>query len=113
MNDQPEWESVFQTEIEMAKLARAAGNEGKARVCARRAVGALVGEYFRRQQIPVHTPSAYDRLRYLCNSTELPVETLRLAQHFLARVSPDYTLPIQADLIDEAEQLRRRLLGGG
>ena len=36
-----EWKTKFEQEMGLAKTARARGNEGQARVCARRAAGAL------------------------------------------------------------------------
>jgi hypothetical protein len=106
-----DWESLFLAEISHAEVARSQGLEGMARVCARRAVGIVLGEYFRRNQIPVDSPSAYDRLRFLQNMPNMPDDLLTRVQHFLVRVTPDYRLPIEADLIAEAQQIRRMLLG--
>jgi hypothetical protein len=105
-----EWESLFQTEISRAENARSEGNEGMARVCARRAVGIVLGEYFRRFQIPLESPSAYDRLRFIEKMPDISDNLLTKIQHFLVRVTSDYTLPVDADLITEAQQIRRILL---
>jgi hypothetical protein len=104
------WEIRFQAEIDHAEKARADGNEGRARVCARRAVGIVLGEYFRRNQITFESPSAYDRLRFVQKMPDIPSDLLVMFRHFLLRVSPDYTLPIESNLIDEAWQIRRILL---
>jgi hypothetical protein len=48
----------------MAVEVRARGNEGQARVCARRAAGAVLREYFQRRGLPVRSPSAYDLWNY-------------------------------------------------
>jgi len=106
-----EWESLFQAEIRQAENARTEGNEGMARVCARRAVGIVLGEYFRRNHIPLENPSAYDRLRFLEKVPNVPDDVLALVQHFLVRVTPDYALPVDADLIAEAQQIRKFFLG--
>jgi hypothetical protein len=105
------WKSTFDTEILQAEIARAAGNEGMARVCARRAAGALVGEYLRRQDINLPTPSAHDRLRFLSDLPDISPRARQAAGHLLARVTPEFTLPVEADLIAEAQTLRRELLG--
>ena len=105
------WELTFDAEIQQAEKARASGNEGMARVCARRAAGALVGEYLKRQGIDLGTPSAYDRLRYLSQLPGVSLQAAQSADHLLARITPEYTLPMEADLIDEARMLRRELLG--
>jgi hypothetical protein len=105
------WQATFNAEIQQAEQARAAGNEGMARVCARRAAGALVGEYFKRQGIEVDTPSAYDRLRYLSELPGVSPQTSQTAALLLTRLTPEHTLPVDADLIAEARFLRQELLG--
>jgi hypothetical protein len=104
------WEIRFQAEIDQAEIARSIGNEGRARVCARRAVGIAIGEYFRRNQIPLESPSAYDRLRFIEKLPNISNDLLIKIQHFLVRVNPEHTLPIEADLIAEAQQIKRMLL---
>lgn len=111
MNQILDWESYYHKELQQAEAARAAGNEGKARVCARRAAGISLGEYFRRrsQDIPGH--SAYDRLKYLCNQPDTTGEVQTVAAHFLLRVTPEYILPLEIDLIADARWLTAALLG--
>lgn len=56
----------FQEQIEqefaLAEQARARGNEGQARVCARRAAGIAIREYLTRRGIRPPSASAYDLL---------------------------------------------------
>jgi len=106
-----DWKTAFDAEILQAERARAAGNEGMARVCARRAAGALIGEYLQRQGITLSTPSAYDRLRHLNSLPGLSPGALQAASHLLERVTPEYILPVEADLIAESRLLRQELLG--
>ena len=40
-----DWKEKLQKEFERAQIARASGNEGQARVCARRAAGIAIREY--------------------------------------------------------------------
>ena len=47
MNEQPSIEDRISHELRNAQLARQRGNEGMARVCARRAAGMAVSNYFR------------------------------------------------------------------
>ncbi len=105
------WRHSFNAELDLARAARSAGNEGRARVCARRAVGVVLGEYFNQRHIPTNNPSAYDRLRLAERLPGMPENALPLIRHFLARVKPDYTLPGDIDLIAEAETLKTILLG--
>jgi hypothetical protein len=104
------WFQEFQKEIEQAKAAREAGNEGMARVCARRAAGVVVGEYFHLKGVNLGKMGAYDRLHYLINQTSTPPEIRRIAEHFVLRVTPERTLPVEADLIAEARWLFTTLL---
>jgi quercetin dioxygenase-like cupin family protein len=100
----------IQVELDHALSARAEGNEGKARVCARRAAGIAAGEYLKSNGYPDPGPSAYDRLKYLCEISRLPGEVNRVAAHFMIRVTPDHTLPLDIDLISEARWLVEKLL---
>lgn len=110
MSDFDTWEHRFNKELEAAERARAAGNEGMARVCARRAAGIVVAEYLRIQGIELKTPSAYDYLRYLSQAPDIPFDVKTVVDHFLTRVTPDYRLPVEVDLIAETRWLRQRLM---
>jgi hypothetical protein len=104
------WEEQFEKEISRGEAARAAGNEGMARVCARRAAGMVVKERLRRDGQALRMPSAYDHLRYLYSQPGISPEVLAAAEHLLARITPEHSLPVEADLIAEARWLRSRLL---
>lgn len=100
----------IQAELDHAISARAEGNEGKARVCARRAAGIAAGEYLNNNGFPDPGQSAYDQLKYLCEIDQIPDEIRQIASHFLIRVTPDHTLPLDIDLISEARWLIEKLL---
>ncbi len=106
----PEWLENYQAELEHAESARAAGNEGMARVCARRAAGWVVGEYFIRRGMAVNNPSAYERMRMLVDLPDTPPEVQEVAEHFRVRITMEYELPVEADLITEARWLKAALL---
>jgi hypothetical protein len=107
--DSTAWKAQFAAEIERARAARAAGNEGQARVCARRAAGIAIGEYLHRQGLPLPGPSAVVRLEHLLDLPEVTPEALEIAKHLLLRVTEDFTLPVQSDLVADAEQLVQEL----
>ena len=94
----------------MAKAARTSGNEGRARVCARRAAGIVIGEYFKRRGISPIKPSAYDRLRTIRTLEDIPGDIIQVVDHFLLRVDPSQQLPFHIDLIEDARWLNSRLL---
>ena len=104
------WLISFNQEIQQAENARSVGNEGMARVCARRAAGAVVGEYLRRQKAPLNTPSSYNLIQTLLDQPDTPAEVKACARRLLMRVGPDHKLPVDADLIADARWLRETLL---
>jgi len=107
----PDWLRRVREELYNARMARKAGNEGKARVCARRAAGIISGEYLRRNTNPQPGSSALRRLAALYEYRELDSESREVLGHFLGRVTPEHVLPYNVDLIEEAEWLAQRLLG--
>lgn len=102
-------ENLIEQELDRAEEARKSGNEGMARVCARRAVGIAIGDYLREKGLTDPGKSAYDRLRYLRNLPDTPEELKQVVSHFLIRVKPDRKLPLDVDLISEARWLIRQL----
>jgi hypothetical protein len=106
----PSWQENFSEELRQAEVAREAGNEGMARVCARRAAGIAAGEYLRRHGLALSNPSAYARLKFLTQLPQTPPPVQEVINHFLQRINPDRSLPIQADLIAEARWLANELL---
>ena len=106
-----DWRELTNQELEMAQSARHSGNEGRARVCARRAAGHVVGEFLARNEINIGSESALDRLRFLASSPDIDDEQRELIDHFLVRTTPEHKLPIDADLIADVDLLARQLLG--
>jgi HEPN domain-containing protein len=102
----------LEREFTLAEQARARGNEGQARVCARRAAGIAIREYLLRQGIRPPSASAYDLLNLLKDDPRLPSDLKRLADHLTLRVTEDFQLPVNADLIAEARMLCEALLKG-
>ena len=105
-----DWESFFEQEIQRAEIARSVGNQGMARVCARRAAGIVIGEYLLRKGLSDLDPGAYDRLRYLSYLPEISPQARLVASHLLTRLTPEHTLPIDVDLIAETRWLKENLL---
>jgi hypothetical protein len=97
-------------EIERAERARARGNEGQARVCARRAAGLAVREYLARKGIRPPSASAMDLLDRLRDDPHLSPDLKLIADHLTLRVTEEFKLPIQVDLIAEARTLCDALL---
>ena len=100
----------IEKEFELADQARAKGNEGQARVCARRAAGIAVRESLTRRGMPVGNASAYDLLKLLKDDPLLPPDLKLIADHLTLRVTEEFKLPVDADLIAEARTLCNELL---
>lgn len=108
-----DWKSEVQAELEKAAQARARGNEGQARVCARRAAGIAVREYLRRRGIRPPSTSAYDLINLVREDPRTHPDLKRIAGHLTLRVNEEFRLPIDVDLIAEAEEFCARLLQPG
>jgi RNA 3'-terminal phosphate cyclase len=104
------WTDAFDQEMEQAEAARASGNEGRARVCARRAAGIVIREYFSRLGIPFAPHSAYQNIHYLSLYQDTTPQVRQVAGHFLERINPEHELPIDAYLIAEARWMANILL---
>jgi len=104
------WKKTFDDEIRNARISRQEGNEGRARVCARRAAGIVISEYFARNSLPDPSESAYERLLALRQIPQISDQVIDFSQHLIQRVTPEHTLPFEADLIEDAIQLRKVLL---
>lgn len=105
-----DWQQIITIELDQAQRARSEGNEGRARVCARRAAGIAVREYFNRKGGRVSGSNAYELLTSLEKSPHISPELKQIASHLTLRVSEDFTLPADIDLVEESRQLCSALL---
>ncbi len=94
----------------MALAARVRGNEGQARVCARRAAGVVVREFFQRRGVPIVNPGAYDLLQKIISHDDIPNRARQAAELLTLRVTEEFQLPVAVDLIEEARILAENLL---
>jgi hypothetical protein len=105
----PSWVDELRHEFELAARAAAAGNAGRARVCARRAGGLAAREFLAQRGETVGGKSAYDLLKSLSEAESAPEEARRSARLLTLRVDEEFRLPPDVDLIREARQLCRAL----
>jgi len=105
-----DWQSEIQAEFDRAAQARQRNNEGQARVCARRAAGIAVREYLSRRGIRPPSTSAYDLLNLLKADPLLSPDLKLIADHLTLRVTEEFKLSVDADLIAEARKLCDELL---
>ena len=95
----------IQNEFDRALKARANGNEGQARVCARRAAGIAIRDYLVRGGIRPPSRSAPDLLNLIKEQAALPPDRKLVADHLTLRVTEEFKLPIEADLVAESKLL--------
>jgi HEPN domain-containing protein len=105
-----DWKAQLELEFERAEAARARGNEGQTRVCARRAAGIAIREYYARRGQSVRTPSAYDLLQLLTDEPRLSPDLKQAAAYLTLRVTEEFKLPVDVDLLNEARKLCDGLL---
>ncbi|HKJ39204.1 MAG TPA: hypothetical protein VJ972_10530 [Anaerolineales bacterium] len=105
-----DWQEKINLEFQRAEAARKKNNEGQARVCARRAAGIAVREYLTRNGTPPRTASAYDLLNLIKEDPLLSPDLKLIADHLTLRVTEEFKLPVDADLVAEARTLCDELL---
>lgn len=99
------WASTFDAEIAKALAVRARGNEGQARVLARRAAGIALRGYYGLPQ----NASAYDLLKKILADEAAPAAARQSAQALTLRVDESFHLPGEFDLIEQARLLAAAL----
>jgi hypothetical protein len=104
------WEHNINKELSQAQTARASGNEGMARVCARRAAGIAIGKFLAKNNLPEPGPSAMERLNHLYAIPDIPVNAKQAARLLTLQVDLNHELPVEADLIAEAYKLINSLI---
>ena len=89
-------------ELLLAKQSRLEGNEGRARVCARRAAGAAVKEHLLKKGFIQSQENAIQSLQFLARMDTLPVRVQEAVDWLVQRVNQDHNMPPEVDLIHEA-----------
>ncbi len=93
----PSWKQEAERELKHASRALREGNDGRARACARRAVGRVIAEFNRlRPGTAIAGRSAVDMLRTLASTATIPERVQKAATRLVTnvnrRLSPDFTL---------------------
>ena len=99
-----------QNELQKAYEARAKGNEGMARVLARRAAGLAVRYHLlvKNKVVPVMSLNAILHDESIRNL--LPHETHAALERLCTRVNPQYQLPFEEDLLVDSQMIIDTLL---
>lgn len=91
-----------QEEILLAKQSREEGNEGRARVCARRAAGTAACQFLIGKGVGNSQDNAVQSLIRLSTIDSLPDRVQIAARWLVMRVDESSNLPPEVDLIQEA-----------
>ncbi len=104
---------TIRKELGDANQARIDGNEGRARVCARRAAGWAASVSRSLTEEREIESNAYDMLQWLAQQANTPDTVRSAATRLSARVSHDHTLPFPEDPLEDAWMIVEALLGTG
>ncbi|OGO20880.1 MAG: hypothetical protein A2Z14_04095 [Chloroflexi bacterium RBG_16_48_8] len=107
-----ERQARIEAEFMEARDSRAKGNEGRARVCARRAAGIAIGIYFERNTGESPPRSAYELLQWYSRREEIPDNLRESAERLTVRVTPEYKLPHIQDPLEDARFIVAAILDG-
>jgi hypothetical protein len=111
MQERKSWKTKCRAELQQAELARVKGNEGMARVCARRAAGHVIRRYYATHGVPPPAAGAYQLLRTLSKDTGVSDEVRQTAHLFTIPITLEHELPVNTDLIANVSWLAKELLG--
>ena len=93
-------------ELRLARSSREQGNEGRARVCARRAAGWAVESIFEHDQgHSLPESNAYRFLIWLKEQGQFPPLIQQAAERLTTRVDQEFNLPFDEDPIEDAERI--------
>jgi hypothetical protein len=92
----------IQEEMLLAKQSRMEGNEGRARVCARRAAGTAVQQYLEKRGLSQGDENALQSLMVFGKLVRLPERIQAAVRWLIHRVDQDNNHPPEIDLIEEA-----------
>ncbi len=94
-----------EAELAQAQKAREAGNEGQARVCARRAAGIAIREWYKRRLGSGWGGDAMKQLQRLGEDPLVPEEVRAAAQRLTTKVDFDHQLPFEDDPIEDTRRI--------
>lgn len=97
-------------ELLAAEWARKRGNEGRARVCARRAAGWAIAAHLDRRGMSRSSDSALELLRHIQQDASFSESIRAASRRLAARVTPEHQLPHVEDPLEDARRIVGELL---
>ncbi len=104
-----DWHTSVARELQAAEQARRQGNEGRARVSARRAAGIVAEIALQRSGIDTHGLTAFARLRRWQQEAEPGTRLHTVLEHLTRRVDTAFSLPDDIDLLAEVRWLAQQV----
>lgn len=96
-------------ELTLGESARQQGNEGMARVCARRAAGLAAQAFLAQRGVNIRKLNGLDALKVFSQNSDFPAAIRQSAEALIMRVTPEHQLPIEVDLLQEARNFIQEL----
>jgi hypothetical protein len=93
----------IEAELHAGRQALAAGNPGRARVCARRAAGLGIKDWYQRRASASWTGDALRQLQRLQAEPTTPAPVRAAAARLTTKVDRDHRLPFADDPLDDAQ----------
>ena len=94
--------ALIDQELSAAEVAWKAGNEGKARVCARRAVALAAESWLARSAKPPGRGDVMDHLRRIQQDAAFPISVRQAAERLSTAVTKRQAAPFTVDPISDA-----------
>ena len=99
----PTIQSEIETELQLAIQYNALNQEGKSRVCARRAAGLAILLWFKQKSIDQDGLTIYNALSHFKEMEEIPENVKQAASLLIQKVDENYRLPENTHLIEQAK----------
>ena len=96
------WQDSIEQELIKAFVGIQSGNDGLARVCARRAVALAAQHWVEHRHLPSWHGDAMHQLRQIEGETTFPLPVREAAQRLLTKVTEQAQLPMTTDPITDA-----------
>ena len=106
------WPVPITRELVGAAAAWKSGNDGKARVCARRAVALADEAWLAQQASPSWSGDAMAHLRRIQQDMSFPLSVRQAAERLTTTVTKKQTAPFTTDPIGDANAVIAFLIGG-
>ncbi|TAK56731.1 MAG: hypothetical protein EPO24_10735 [Bacteroidetes bacterium] len=89
-------------EMTLAETFRKQGNEGRARVCARRAVGIALVWYYESRKINITNPDVIELMKRVLSDSIVPDDVQQAAQRLSAKITSEFQYASSSDPLADA-----------